>query len=325
MLHKQLRTEKLPLRTKLGYGMGQLSETIPLSVIYSFFVYFLTDIAHVNPAVAGTISLFAIAWDAISDVLVGYLSDNLDTKWGRRRPLMAIAIVPFTIFMALMFTDIEMGTTGKGIYFWVIATFFWTFLTRYVLPYMSLGAEITQNPDERNALIKYRGVIVQIAMLISMPLPTFMESFVTEHGGTPQQAWTMTGCIFAVILFIGIFSACRLTKGYELIVKKDKTQKRKKENIIKAFASTFKYKAWWCILICTFVLAWTTNLLQGGPIYLMSSNMGLSGAQQSIYFAAMPAAMIIVVPLIMQVAKKIGNKKSARRLLNYFWYSRISF
>ena len=62
------KTEKLGLKKSLSYGMGAIGEGIGYNFFYSYFIFFMINIAGVNPAVAGTVSLIAVFWDAVTEI-----------------------------------------------------------------------------------------------------------------------------------------------------------------------------------------------------------------------------------------------------------------
>lgn len=73
---EDLRSQPLPVCVKLGYGMGQFSEGIAYNFYYYFYTFFLIQVAELSPAAAGIISGLSVLWDAISDPIIGYLSDR---------------------------------------------------------------------------------------------------------------------------------------------------------------------------------------------------------------------------------------------------------
>lgn len=87
----------LTVGKRLGYSIGAFGDSVGFNIFYFFFLFFLTDIAGIPPAIAGTITLIAVAWDAITDPIIGYLSDNLKSKSGRRRPFMITSAIPYAI------------------------------------------------------------------------------------------------------------------------------------------------------------------------------------------------------------------------------------
>ncbi len=78
--------ERLTIGSKLGYGVAGFGDSALYGVFVSFYLYFLTDVAHLVPVVAGTLIMIGIAWDAITDPMVGIVSDNSVCRFGRRRP-----------------------------------------------------------------------------------------------------------------------------------------------------------------------------------------------------------------------------------------------
>lgn len=72
-------SEKLKTGTAVGYGIGAIGEGIGYNVFFSFFSFFLTTIAGIQPAVAGVISMAAVLWDAVTDPIIGLWSDRTKT------------------------------------------------------------------------------------------------------------------------------------------------------------------------------------------------------------------------------------------------------
>ena len=87
---------------RLAYGSGELGPAMAGSTIIFFQLVFLTDVAGMNPGLAGSVLLIARIWDAVNDPLIGWLSDHTKTPWGRRLPWMVVSAVPFSAFF-LMF------------------------------------------------------------------------------------------------------------------------------------------------------------------------------------------------------------------------------
>ena len=189
-------SSKLPLRTKLLYGTGQLTDSISANIFVFFFVFFLTDIAGVKPATAGLVSLIAVVWDAVTDPIIGYYSDNMNSKYGRRRPLILIASVPIGIAIWLLFTAVNFTESAKTVYYIAIAMFYYTAYTCYFVPYMALGAEITEDYNERTSVRFYCLAFQLVGVLVaSSGTMILVEKFATITGSI-QIAWSITAGIF---------------------------------------------------------------------------------------------------------------------------------
>jgi glycoside/pentoside/hexuronide:cation symporter, GPH family len=148
--------ERLPLRTKLAFGAGDLSPGIAAIIIGFFQALFLTYVAGLSPGAAGLILLLGRVWDAITDPWMGMISDRTRSRLGRRRLWILLGAVPFgLIYMALWWVP-PFGETGRFFYYLVVILAFNTAFTVVNVPYTSLTAELTSDYDERTALNSYR-------------------------------------------------------------------------------------------------------------------------------------------------------------------------
>ena len=94
---------KLTQKTKIFYGIADLGISLLTASIQFFLLFYYTDIAGIDPALAGSAMLVGkLTWDAINDPLFGLLSDRLRTRWGRRRVLLLFGAVPLGISFILM-------------------------------------------------------------------------------------------------------------------------------------------------------------------------------------------------------------------------------
>ena len=145
---------------RLAYGAGELGPAMAGSTIIFFQLVFLTDVAGMDPGLAGSVLLVARIWDAINDPLIGWLSDHTKTPWGRRLPWMVVSALPFSAFFIMFwlvpeFAGPEMRWSAFA-YYLVVAILFSTFSTALALPHASLTAELSRDYDERSRLTAYR-------------------------------------------------------------------------------------------------------------------------------------------------------------------------
>ena len=92
----------LPMKVKVGFGIANLGDTIITEFVGAFLIFFLTNIAGIRPTLAGTIVFIGVIWDAISDPIIGTMSDRCTLKSGRRRPFLLIAAGPIILFTMLL-------------------------------------------------------------------------------------------------------------------------------------------------------------------------------------------------------------------------------
>ena len=202
----------LTVGKRLGYSIGAFGDSVGFNIFYFFFLFFLTDIAGIPPAIAGTITLIAVAWDAITDPIIGYLSDNLKSKSGRRRPFMITSAIPYAICMFLLFNNVDFPMGVKIAYFIGVAMLFWTFYTGYVIPYFALGAELTQDFHERTSLRVWASVAIQLSVMLASAVPPL----IVDKAVQAEAGWKNVGLAFAFILLIAIFVCWRTMRGTEI-------------------------------------------------------------------------------------------------------------
>ena len=133
MDHENKQT-KIPFKKSLAYGIGGLGEGIGYNFFFGYFLFFLTSIAGIPSAIAGTISMIAVVWDAVSDPLIGFLSDHSKNPKGRRRPFILKGSVLLGVSLILLFTNLNISLGAKVAYYIVANILYWLGLTCSVIP-----------------------------------------------------------------------------------------------------------------------------------------------------------------------------------------------
>lgn len=305
--------QKLGAKRKYGYAIGQMTDSIGFNVFYFFFLFFLTDFAGIPPAAAGTISLIAVIWDAVTDPVIGYISDNLKSKYGRRRPLMIGAAIPYGICTFLLFNNVDLGTNAKYIYFVAIAILFWSCYKTFVIPYFALGAELTDDFNERTSLRAWASVFMYLAVMLASAAPPMILSMTEKAGGSGIQGWNNVGLIFGGLIMLTAAISWFFTKGGELkdkqsdLVSPEKSEEHK-ENIFKNLISVLKIKPTRYLAASVFAWAVVSAFLSSGPVYLMTNNLGYSPERQSTFFVIMTLVSIAWLPVINYCSGKFDKK-----------------
>lgn len=215
MLDKTVNNRKLPVTVKLGYGSTGFAAIMTLSIFIMYGMFFLTDAVGLDPAFAGIILSIGTLWDAITDPLVGSISDRRDPKKGRRRPFMKWVAIPFGFIAWLLFTNPGFTPALTKIYFVFIAVAFYTVQTLLDVPYTALGAEMTLDYDERSSLNSNRNFFATVSGVLSAFTMTFVFFFSDMFGGV-GAGWSATAAIYAIIATITIIIGYKSTEGYEL-------------------------------------------------------------------------------------------------------------
>lgn len=307
--------KKLPLRLKLGYSVGQLSDSVGYNVFYFFFLFFLTDIAGIGPGTAGTIVAIAIAWDALTDPIVGSISDNLNSRWGRRRPMMIASLVPYCLFLYLLFTIVGEGTS-RAVYFCIVAVLFWSSYKIFVIPFFALGAELTDDFNERTSLRVWASVCLYGAVMIASATPTMIAEISIENFGlTPVQGWNNVGLIFALLTAVTISVCWYFTRGGEATRTATEVAAvpGEKGSFFKHFFSDVKsvLGIGSARILSLSVLTWSAmcSLGSSGLVYLMMNNMGFGNADVSFFFTMYCLMAVAWLPILQKLSDRFDKRQ----------------
>ncbi|MGC9360285.1 MAG: MFS transporter [Anaerolineae bacterium] len=166
---------RLPRRTKLAYGMGDIGFSLTSTLIAVYYLIFLTDVVGLRAGLAGTAIMVAKQWDWINDPIVGHISDRTRSRWGRRRPYLLFGLVPFAIVFTLMWWRPPISSQGwLAVYYGAIYMLYDTVASFLYMPYFALTPELTSDYDERTALTTYRMAFSIGGSLIAFIVPTMI-------------------------------------------------------------------------------------------------------------------------------------------------------
>ena len=232
-------SEKLKTGTAVGYGIGAIGEGIGYNVFFSFFSFFLTTIAGIQPAVAGVISMAAVLWDAVTDPIIGLWSDRTKNPRGRRRPFIMTGSVLLCASVTLLFTNIEMSQNMKVVYFIVMNMFYWVTLTSCVIPHISLGSELTEDFDERTRLRTYAASLMGVGTLIATSGTLMVVDFYTKLFGSVNAGWAGMGLTYGILIIAAYNICCMAIKNREPknpnLEKEDQTEKKGAGQLLSEF------------------------------------------------------------------------------------------
>jgi len=188
-----MEPQKLTLKTKIGFGICDLGGNLFFTVIAFLLLNYLTDTVGIAAGLAGAIIMVGKIWDAVTDPVIGYVSDRTRTRWGRRRPFILFGSFPLFIAMIIMFTNPRLeGQTA--LFIWGVAAFCFLGLayTLVNIPYSALTPELTRDFHERTTLNGYRFGFAVVGTLVgagaALPL---VDAFADRNTG-----FTVMGALF---------------------------------------------------------------------------------------------------------------------------------
>ena len=217
---------KLSWFTRVAYGLGDTAQNVVWGAM-SILTFFYTDYAGIDPAMIGLIMLLSRCFDGCSDVLMGFIVEKTNSKWGKSRPWILWSSLPFAVSIVLIYTVPQTSTALQFAYIFVTYNFCTTICyTALNLPYGSLSAMMSRISKERDMLSIVRMALSPIGKIlaVSATLP------LVQIFGDTQMAWVQVMSIWAVLAFLLLllcFWRCKETVVIEARQKVDKIPVKK--------------------------------------------------------------------------------------------------
>ena len=198
----------LSAREKIGYGLGDAASHIVFDNVMFYMAFFYTDVFRLPAAFVGSIFLVARALDAISDPVMGWLADRTRSRWGKFRPYLFWAAVPFGLSCVLAYTTPNLGLTGKMVFAAATYTLLTLMYTVVNIPYCALGGVITADETQRISLQSYRFVLATAGGMLSTVLMVPLAGWI---GGADKAHGYQGAIAVLAVVAVGMLFACFAT------------------------------------------------------------------------------------------------------------------
>ena len=193
---------------KAAYGFGSVAFGVKSNGFDYFFLIFYSQVMGVSAYLVSLALMIALIVDALSDPLIGYLSDNTRSRWGRRHPFMYAAAIPASVAYYFVWNP-PAGLEGDALFPYIVtlAILVRTLITVYEIPSSSLVAEMSDDYDERTSMLSYRyffgwtgGTLMGAFATIFILVPTATIS----NGMFNVEGHGQVGAIAATVIFLAI-------------------------------------------------------------------------------------------------------------------------
>ncbi|MFY8267906.1 MAG: MFS transporter, partial [Terrimicrobiaceae bacterium] len=152
-------TGKVPLGQKLAWGLGGLADNFMMNAVVTLIMPIYNIGFGVSAIWLGVATAIPRFLDALTDPVMGGISDSTTSRWGRRRPYILAGTVLCALLFPLLWMPPFAGETGRLIWFFAIYVIFTLAYTVYVVPYTALGIELTTDYDERTRVMAWRMIL----------------------------------------------------------------------------------------------------------------------------------------------------------------------
>ncbi len=188
----------LPVGTKLAYGATDFGFSMAGTIVMLFLLIFAVQVVGLDPGLAAAVIAIGKIWDALIDPFIGYLSDRTRTRWGRRRPFLLWFAAPYgATFILIWFLPPIPNQWLLAVVFGLLNMLFITFFSLLMVPYNTLGPEMTRDYDDRTSLTSFRMAFSIIAGLAASVVPIMV---ITAFGSHVRLGYAAMGLIFGVLI-----------------------------------------------------------------------------------------------------------------------------
>ena len=292
--------QKLSLGFKFRYGLADLGFAVITSAMQFFLLFYYTDVAGINPALAGmALMVGKLTWDAVKDALIGYLSDRTRSRFGRRRVYMIFGALPMGIAMWILFS-LPTGMSGAAAFIAVLLSFWLvdTCLGVNSTPYYALTPELTRDYNERASLTSIRMVYSVIGYILGAVLTTVLAGVFKGAGLNLQQAWSATGAIFGVVAIITtLVTALTIKERPELAGEPSKLPAGK------AIVTSFKNRPFVILMIAFILSSFSFTVLTALVPYFIQYQLNMPDQIPIVLLVMLMTIGIFLIP-----AKLISDK-----------------
>ena len=312
-------TNKVPLGQKIAFGLGMLANQMFPAMIGIFTVVLVEKLGF-SGLLLGLTYFIPKFYDALFDLIMGYVSDNTKSKWGRRRQYVLVGAILLGFSFAFMWQlYAEDGVTYNFIYFLVLSLFFYTGLTIFSIPYVAMGYEMSNDFHERTNIMATSQLIGQLAWVIAPWFWVIMGDkslFPSSDVATRTLAvYVAIACaILAAIPAIFIPSKSTLNENYSPIDFKGILSSF--GEIKEGLKASIEIKPFRKICIATFLIFNAFQTTAGFSYfiikyYLFKGNEDGFGLWPTL-FGCVGALIttIAVIPIVARMSKSMGKKKA---------------
>jgi len=299
-------SEKLSVGAKLAYGVGDTAPAIVSGINGFLLNALLLDVVGLHPALVGTIFLVTKIWDAVNDPIVGALTDRTKSHWGRRRPWLLFAAVPFGLLFFAQWLVPQWSETGKFWYYLAVAFLLDGAYTAANVPYSAMTPELTHDYDERTSLSSYR---LSFSIMGGV-LAVFLHTQIVSAVGNPYTGNAVAAACWAILIVGANWITFFFTreKHYEELMKAQaENPDDKGPGFLEGLRIAFQNKAFVSVTLI-YLLSWLAiQFVQNNLLLYVKYWIGAESSFGFLVLAVQFSAFIFLM-IWAKISSKIGKQ-----------------
>jgi GPH family glycoside/pentoside/hexuronide:cation symporter len=312
------QNQRLGTGAKIVYASGAAIDGIYNSVLPTFLFFYLTAVCGLDAGLAGLALSCSLVIDAIADPFIGSMSDNLTSRWGRRHPFLLASALPMAVSLGLIFS-IPSGLSKWVLFSYVVLVLLALRLSvsAWVLPFQALGAELTDDYDERSTIVAYRVFFAMpaIAICLTLGFQVFLRG---PNGLLDRAGYAPFGWACALVLLLSALTATlgtrRLIAGLH---RPPKQARNPASRLLHEISELFRHRSFLILSAAgtVFFIALTVNAtlaLHAGKFFWKLSNNVLQALSLSLFIAP-----ILGVLLVAATSRRLEKRTLAVAAISY--------
>jgi len=295
------------------YSSGEIANSLISNTIFGFAMLYYTDALGLSPALAGIAMSLAIFWDAITDPLMGHISDNTKSRFGRRHQYMlfgGVAMVLSFFFIWAVPSVFKQSSTRLFWYLVVINMVMRTAYTIFIVPVTALGFEMCKDYTGRTKMQGTKAIFNMIANFLGPGLAwTF---FFPKQGVDVKDPanYLEMGTVFSIVSLLSVFFVVFITRKYAVDSREMKTTGSSPSAFFKDMFEIVSDPRAVCVFAFAVVVILGVGLVAGLQMYVYEHFMHLDGIQKTITHGGSMVGMMTGAVFCSRFAKRLDKKKT---------------
>ena len=295
-------TDKTPLTTRLAYAAPSFALSVLGIPLFVYIPKFYSDVVGMDLSLLAWVIMSVRIFDAVSDPLIGLISDQTQTRYGRRRPYMFLGAVALALLVWLLFVPPQTDAAGAAWWFSLCIFTLSLFWTAVQVPYEALGPEITFDYHQRTELFAWRDGFLILGTLAAAATPAALDQLLDLGPGPADQRrkFLWFASIYAPLLVALVWWCVAAVR------EKPRASRQSWEGFIPSLKAVWSNRPFLILLAGYTISAFGANLPATLILYYVQYVLGSQSADLFllIYFFS----GIVMLPFWVGLARKVGKK-----------------
>ncbi len=306
------------LSTKLFYGLGSVAFGVKDNGFSYLLLIFYNQVVGLPVLLVGAAIMIAMFVDAFADPIVGQISDNWRSRWGRRHPFMYAAALPVAISYLALWNPPHWSAAHLFWYLTGVAIVIRTFITFYEVPSSALAAELTQGYDERTVLLSYRYFFAWVGGL-ALYLVTFNFLLIPDAhhpvGQTNPAGFARYGLLAAAIMLVSILVSAAGTHRHIPTFRAPPVRHMGVVAMVREMIATWSNRSFLFLTLSGLAVSMAAGLGASMNIYFLTYFWEFSSPQIGILVVGVFASAIIALLAAAPLSRRFGKRSAAIGLI----------